>query len=80
MDGLRIFIDPPEGEPPDTVRVFYSRRGTGPLYRWSFAETPKRWRGKRVNTADLTTRELSLSKWKDVPPPLQKTMSEHYQE
>lgn len=86
MDGVKVFVDPetPDSpvnpESPVNHAVFYSCREGGPLYRWSFAEGPNRWRAKRLNSSELTTRELTLSKWNDVPPPLQRNMREHYQD
>lgn len=80
MDGVRVFVDPQTPELQGERPVFYSCREGGPLYRWSFAEESVRWRAKRLNTSELTTRELTLSKWKDVPPRLQKHLKEHYQD
>lgn len=80
MNGLRIFVDEYLSETQGGVRVFYSRRADGPLYRWSYAGAPQQWRAERMHSSDISPRDLCLSKWKSVPAPLQKTLNEHYQD
>ena len=88
MSGLRVFIDSPsptETSPiridvDDTVshRVFYSRRGNGPIYRWLYEESRAHWRALRMNTSDFDTHKLSNASWKTVPETLQAQLGAHY--
>ena len=86
MSGLRVFVDSPT-EPPaagfnlaDTVtnRVFYSRRGNGPIYRWLYEESRAHWRARRLNSSDCDTHKLSNASWKIVPETLQAQLGAHY--
>jgi len=88
MSGLRVFVDsssPTETssigiEVDDAVanRVFYSRRGNGPIYRWLYEENRAHWRALRINTSDLDTHKLSNASWKTVPETLQAQLGAHY--
>ena len=78
MNGLRVYIKPggnTEALPP---KVFYSRRGNGPYYRWRYEETAAEWRVSRVISADFTSQSLSMASWKVVPVALQTRLGEHY--
>jgi hypothetical protein len=60
--------------------VFYSRRYDGPYYRWSYEQKLEEWRSARVLAADLPQLTLCVSRWKNVPRSLQKSLTEHYVE
>ena len=87
MSGLRVFVDStseaetsPGIEVDDSVasRVFYSRRGNGPIYRWLYEEGRSHWRALRMNTSDFDTHKLSNASWKTVPETLQAQLGAHY--
>ena len=88
MSGLRVFVDSPIPtetssigiEVDDTVanRVFHSRRGNGPIYRWLYEESRAHWRALRMNTGDFDTHKLSNASWKTVPETLQAQLGAHY--
>jgi hypothetical protein len=61
-------------------QVFYSRRSEGPYYRWSYEHTLQQWRSVRVLADELPYLSLSVSRWKNVPRSLQRTLVEHYVE
>ena len=79
MNGLRVYTIP-QNTPPDGKHVFYSRRENGPYYCWSYVESERQWRVARVNSTNFSPRVLSMTSWKVVPPALQKSMVEHYQD
>ena len=87
MRGLRVYVDSPG--PPRTghieivvdvagSRVFYSRRGNGPIYRWLYEESRAHWRALRMNTSDFDIHKLSNASWKTVPETLQAQLGAHY--
>lgn len=88
MSGLRVFVDSPnltETSPvgiemDDAVanRVFYSRRGNGPIYRWLYEANRAHWRALRMNTSDFDLHKLSNASWKIVPETLQAQLGAHY--
>jgi hypothetical protein len=88
MSGLRIFINTPAiGQPGDIEtngdiaplgRIFYSRRGNGPIYRWLYEEQRAHWRALRMNTSDFDSHKLSNASWKTVPESLQAQLGAHY--
>ncbi len=80
MNGLRVYINPEVTEKSGGYGVFYSRRESGPYYRWRYEEKVSSWRGARVQSSDFSPRLLSTTNWKVVPAALQKSMIEHYQE
>jgi hypothetical protein len=59
-------------------RVFYSRRGNGPIYRWLYEKTLSHWRPLRMNTSDFNPHKLSNASWKSVPETLQAQIGAHY--
>lgn len=77
MNGLRVYIKPSSVEVVGQ-KVFYSRRGNGPYYRWRYEETAKEWRVSRVISADFTSQSLAMATWKAVPIALQTRLGEHY--
>ena len=81
MNGLRVYIHPSgAGEEPCVRATFYSRRGDGPLYCWSYAGQGGHWQVGRVHLPDQTLKVLRVTSWRSVPPELQAKMSEHYLE
>ncbi len=88
MSGLRIYIHSPATTEaaPTTIevaeasvnRVFYSRRGNGPLYRWLYEEKLKHWRVLRMHTSDFDNHKLANASWKSVPETLQVQLGAHY--
>lgn len=80
MNGLRVYVNSIVGEPVSGAGVFYSRRGAGPFYLWRYEEKVGQWRGSRVLAADFAPRELTMARWKVVPPTLQDKLGQHYLE
>ena len=88
MSGLRVYVNSPNLNLPSAVgiaeevikvdRVFYSRRGNGPIYRWLYEEKLAHWRPSRMNTSDFNSHKLSNASWKSVPETLQAQLSQHY--
>ena len=78
MNGLRVYIQPGSASISPDAGVFYSRRGNGPLYRWLYEEKLARWRSLRMNTSQLSSRDLCNASWKLVPEKLQAQLGEHY--
>ena len=86
MSGLRVFVDCATEtsavgiDMVDTVtsRVFYSRRGNGPIYRWLYEESRAHWRPRRMNSSDFDPHKLSNASWKIVPETLQAQLGAHY--
>ena len=76
MQGLRVYISATGTETQTKPEVFYSRRGEGPYYRWSFAEDAGRWRSSRVSL-DLVPDSLRTAQ-KAVPAALRIELLEHY--
>ena len=85
MSGLRVYVKSPstsltsgpvvEENDPKVDRVFYSRRGNGPIYRWLYEERLAHWRPLRMQTTDF---KLSNASWKSVPETLQAQLGQHY--
>jgi hypothetical protein len=88
MSGLRVYVNTPSTNLPSAigieledikvVKVFYSRRGNGPIYRWLYEEKLAHWRASRMNTADFDSHKLSNASWKSVPETLQAQLGAHY--
>lgn len=87
MSGLRLYISVPstsqtisnDVESDRTVsKVFYSRRGNGPIYRWLYEEKLAHWRASRMHTSDFDSHKLSNASWKSVPETLQTQLGSHY--
>jgi hypothetical protein len=68
----------PEPEAVNGGQVFYSRRGSGPIYRWLYEKSVDYWRPRRMNTSDAETRRLSVASWKTLPDSLQVELCKHY--
>ena len=80
MNGLRVYINSSDTDAHDARAAFYSRRGDGPVYCWSYAEQAGRWQADRVHLPDQALRALRHTSWRSVPPELQVKMNEHYLE
>lgn len=80
MNGLRIYVNPKLTEVSGSNQVFYSRRSTGPYYRWSYEKIFKQWRVMRMHSCDFSSKELCSSKWKTIPSLLQLRLKVHYDE
>jgi len=84
LSGLRIFVTAPAIDQTkdvvdgDDKKVFYSRRGNGPIYRWLYEEKLGHWRSLRMNSADLTSKDLCNASWKSLPEKLQAQLGQHY--
>ncbi len=88
MSGLRVYINAPstsqaspigiDEDDATVIKIFYSRRGNGPIYRWLYEEKPAHWRALRMHTSDFDTQKLSNASWKSVPETLQVQLGAHY--
>ena len=78
MNGLRIYINPPDTDARDGQRVFYSRRADGPYYRWRYDEQAGGWRGARVRPSGFPLKSLCVASWQIVPTALKSRLGEHY--
>jgi hypothetical protein len=88
MSGLRVYVNSPGITQPSGTgfdkdhaavnRVFYSRRGNGPIYRWLYEEKLAHWRALRMQTSDFDSQKLSNASWKSVPETLQVQLGAHY--
>jgi hypothetical protein len=88
MSGLRVYVNSPNPNLPNSIvieeggakvdRVFYSRRGNGPIYRWLYEEKLAHWRALRMQTADFDSHKLASASWKSVPETLQAQLGQHY--
>lgn len=79
MNGIRIYVNCKLTEG-GCNQVFYSRRSTGPYYRWSYEEILNQWRVMRMHSRDFSSKELSSSQWKTIPSLLQLRLKVHYDE
>jgi hypothetical protein len=80
MNGLRVYINTETKETRGGYDIFYSRRESGPYYRWSYEEAVKEWRVTRVLPSDFSPKLLCAASWKGVPAALQRSIVEHYQD
>ena len=88
LSGLRVYINAPSTSQASVVgveadgaalnKIFYSRRGNGPIYRWLYEEKLAHWRALRMHTSDFDTHKLSNASWKSVPETLQAQLGAHY--
>jgi hypothetical protein len=87
MSGLRVYINSSNAteashigvvDGPVIHRVFYSRRGNGPIYRWLYEEKLAHWRALRMNTSDFDTHKLANASWKSLPETLRLQLGAHY--
>lgn len=84
LSGLRIYVSAASMDQRKEVvdvadkKVFYSRRGNGPIYRWLYEEALAHWRARRMNTSDFDSHKLANASWKTVPESLQTQLGAHY--
>lgn len=86
MSGLRVYVNSSstnlssgiDGEGTRADKIFYSRRGNGPIYRWLYEEKLAHWRALRMNTSDFDSHKLTNASWKSVPETLQAQLGQHY--
>ena len=88
MSGLRLYVNSATTELPTGLgvgpqdikvdRVFYSRRGSGPIYRWLYEKKLAHWRPLRMNLTDFNSHKVSNASWKSVPETLQAQLGQHY--
>jgi hypothetical protein len=86
MSGLRVYVNSPSTNLPSGIeiegaradKIFYSRRGNGPIYRWLYEEKLAHWRALRMNTSDFDTHKLTNASWKSVPETLQAQLGQQY--
>lgn len=78
-NGIRVYTQLVDKAAHD-VELFYSRRGNGPIYRWSYEAAKQHWRVLRMHLSDFATHELCLASWKSVPDQLQAQLNQHYVE
>lgn len=88
MSGLRVYVNSPstslttglviEEDDMKADRIFYSRRGNGPIYRWLYEEKRAHWRALRMHTSDFDSHKLCNASWKSVPETLQVQLGAHY--
>lgn len=80
MNGLRIYTRTEPASSTQTEAVFYTRRGSGPYYRWGYDEGLAVWRPSRLSAADLMTQSFDQARWKSIPSSLKSRLNEHYLE
>lgn len=88
MNGLRVYIDSQSADlprgfaigipQPKANRVFYTRRGNGPIYRWLYEKNLAHWRFLRMKSTDLDPSKLCAASWKSVPETLRAQLGQHY--
>jgi hypothetical protein len=74
-----MFVDQRPADSVGEHEVFYSRRSTGPYYRWR-RSAPEMWDATRVHERDFLANELCTLSWKRVPHALQTSVVNHYEE
>ena len=80
MNGLRVYVNGNIAETCGGCPVFYSRRQDGPYYRWSYDERSSVWEAGRVLKPDVSSRMLAPTTWKGIPPHLQRSIVDHYED
>jgi hypothetical protein len=80
MNGLRVYMNLAVPEPLAAEQVFYSRRSSGPFYKWRYEKLLGRWLSSRMLTFELSNSEVVLAPWKRVPEALKSRLNEHYLE
>ena len=88
VSGLRVYVKSPSmGLPSDigieaknieVEKIFYSRRGSGPIYRWLYEKRLAHWRALRIDPTHLNLHSLDNASWKSVPETLQTQLGQHY--
>jgi hypothetical protein len=80
MNGLRVYINGVCVETHGGCPVFYSRRGDGPYYRWSYDDNSRYWQFDRVVRTGPSAKMLTPATWKGIPDGLQRSIIEHYED
>ena len=88
VSGLRMYVDSQSTDLPSDVvagvqdvnfeRVYYSRRSSGPVYRWLYERKLAHWRSLRIDSTDVDFHRLLNASWKSVPETLQQQLGLHY--
>jgi hypothetical protein len=78
MNGLRIYTPNASVTSDVGKTVFYSRRGSGPYYRWRYDESGASWHPSRMHAAEFSMQSFDNANWKSLPPALKTRLSEHY--
>ena len=88
VSGLRVYVKSPgmglpsdisiEAKNIEVEKVFYSRRGSGPIYRWLYEKRLAHWRALRVDPTHFNLHSLDNASWKSVPETLQTQLGQHY--
>lgn len=77
---LRVYVHSNPANTPADQGVFYSKRSSGPLYRWTIEPGQQEWRGSRVIQSFTILKKLSQASWVAVPLALQERLDEYYLE
>lgn len=80
MNGLRVYVDLEASVARSAGVTFYSRRASGPYYRWRYEKFCGRWQWSRMHALELEERDLVVAPWKGVPTELKVRLDEHYLE
>ena len=78
LNGLRVYVRVIVSQRIEDTSTFYSRRGKGPFYEWTFDDQCGVWRCSRLNSYELTSQGFNIASWKSIPQSLQRKLSEHY--
>jgi hypothetical protein len=78
MNGLRVYLHPASASIYTDASIFYSKRGNGPIYRWLYEEKLGYWCSLRMNSSELTSKDLCNASWKSLPEKLQAQLGKHY--
>jgi len=88
VSGLRVYVNPSSTDLPTDIsveaqdikvdQVFYSRRGSGPVYRWLYEKNLAHWRALRMDATLLNFHRLNNASWKSLPENLQAQLGQHY--
>ena len=88
VSGLRVYVNSAGSDLPRIIsleaqaieleKVFYSRRGTGPIYRWLYEKKRAYWRPLRMDPTQFNVHALNSASWKSVPEALQAQLGQHY--
>ncbi|HEY8188804.1 MAG TPA: hypothetical protein VIF64_22245 [Pyrinomonadaceae bacterium] len=84
VSGLRVYVDDLpsvsgiEARDLKVEKIFYSRRGSGPIYRWLYEKKLAHWRVLRMDPNHVNFHQLNNTSWKSVPETLQAQLGQHY--
>jgi len=80
MNELRIYTNIEVPEQRGGFPVFYSRRESGPYYRWSYDDARRKWQAGRVSPSAVSPKEFAAASWKTIPVLLKRYIADHYQD